>query len=60
MTTHEPELAAKLATHVVLLDRGRLLCSGSVNEALTSDHLNRLYRLPVEVIHVAGRRIVLW
>jgi iron complex transport system ATP-binding protein len=60
LTTHEPELAAALATHVVLLDRGRVLCSGPVSETLTSDQLGRLYGIPIEVVEFAGRRVVLW
>jgi len=60
LTTHEPELAAALATHVVLLDRGCVLSSGPPSETLTSDQLSRLYRIPIEVVEVAGRRVVLW
>jgi iron complex transport system ATP-binding protein len=60
MTTHEPELALELASHVVLLDQGRLLYAGSVADGLTSERLSRLYQSPVEVRQVAGRRVVLW
>ncbi len=60
LTTHEPELAAALATHVVLLDQGRVLCSGPASETLTSEHLGQLYRIPIEVVEFAGRRVVLW
>jgi len=60
MTTHEPELASALATHVVLLECGRVLCAGPVADVLTSDHLGRLYRMPLDVVEVSGRRVVLW
>jgi iron complex transport system ATP-binding protein len=60
MTTHEPELASALATAVVLIDQGRVLFCGKPEEALTAQNLSRLYRLPVEVAHVSGRRVVLW
>ena len=60
LTTHEPELAAALATHVVLLDQGRVLRSGLVSETMTSDHLGQLYRIPIEVVEFSGRRVVLW
>jgi iron complex transport system ATP-binding protein len=59
-TTHEPELAAAVASFAVLLDRGRLLCAGPVREVLTSDLLSRLYRIPLEVVDLSGRRLVLW
>ena len=60
MTTHEPELASALASLVVLLDGGKVLFCGPPDEALTSQHLSLLYRLPVEVAAVSGRRVVLW
>jgi len=60
MTTHEPELASTLATHVVLLECGRVLCAGVPAGVLTSEHLGRLYRMPLEVVEVSGRRVVLW
>lgn len=60
MTTHEPELASALATHVVLLERGRVLCAGPPGDVLTAERLGSLYRMPVEVVEVSGRRVVLW
>jgi iron complex transport system ATP-binding protein len=60
MTTHEPELASALASAVVLMNEGRVLFCGPTDEALTTEHMSLLYRLPVEVVTVARRRIVLW
>ena len=60
MTTHEPELAVDLASHVVLMKQGRVLYAGSGEDALTSERLSQLYALPVQVGQVAGRKVVLW
>ena len=60
MTTHEPELAMDLASHVVLIHQGRVLYAGSAEEALTSERLSHLYQCPVQVTQVADRRVVLW
>ncbi len=60
MTTHEPELASILASSVVLMNEGKVHFCGPPDEALTRDHLSFLYRLPVDVIAVSGRKVVLW
>lgn len=60
MTTHEPELAMELASHVVLIRQGRVLHAGSAEEALTSERLSQLYQCPVQVAQVADRQVVLW
>ncbi len=58
-TTHEPALAADVAEFVVLLRRGRVLSHGPMREVLTSAHLSATYDVPVEVVEIAGRRIIL-
>jgi len=60
MTTHEPEVAAAIASTVVLLNEGRVLFCGATEDALTTQHLSLLYNLPVEVVTVKGRRMTLW
>jgi iron complex transport system ATP-binding protein len=60
MTTHEPELALGLASHVVLIRQGRVLHAGPADEALTSERLSELYQCPVEVAQVADRQVVIW
>ncbi|HTX78152.1 MAG TPA: ABC transporter ATP-binding protein, partial [Longilinea sp.] len=59
-TTHEPDVASVLATHLVLMQKGRILEAGTLDEVFTSQSLTRLYQLPVEVTDVSGRRVVLW
>jgi iron complex transport system ATP-binding protein len=59
-TTHEPEIASTLATHLVLMQNGRVLKTGTMEEVFTNHDLSILYQLPVSVVDVAGRRIALW
>jgi iron complex transport system ATP-binding protein len=59
-TTHEPDVAAAFATHLVLMQRGKVLRAGTVEEVLTSAELSALYQMPVQVVEVEGRLVVLW
>lgn len=59
-TTHEPDVAAAFATHLVLVQKGRVLRAGTLEEVLTGEALTELYRTPVRVLEVEGRRVVLW
>jgi len=60
LTTHEPEVAASLATHLVLMRGGQVLQTGSLAEAFTGECLSATYGVPVEVAQVHGRQVVLW
>lgn len=60
LTTHEPEVAAAIATHVVLMDRGRVLRAGDVDQVFTSESLSAAYGVQVQVHHLLGRKVVLW
>jgi iron complex transport system ATP-binding protein len=59
-TTHEPDVASALATHLVLMQEGEILETGTLEQVFTSHSLTRLYQLPVEVSIVSGRRVALW
>lgn len=59
-TTHEPDVASALASHLVLMQKGRVLKTGTLEEIFTSQELTRLYQLPVSVANVEGRRVALW
>ncbi|MCX6028805.1 MAG: ABC transporter ATP-binding protein [Chloroflexi bacterium] len=60
LTTHEPEVAAGLATHLVLMRGGQVLQAGPLLETFSSDRLSAAYGVPVEVAQVHGRQVVLW
>jgi len=54
-TTHDPNEAAAVADHVVLLRRGWIEAQGSVHETLTPYHLRATYGVEVQVIDYNGR-----
>ncbi len=60
LTTHEPEVATAIATHVVLMSQGKMFQSGPVDQVFTGENLSAAYGLPLEVHRLNGRRIVLW
>lgn len=60
LTTHEPELAAMIATHLVLMRKGQVLQSGLLDQVLTASNLSACYGVPVGVLSVEGRRMILW
>ena len=59
-TTHEPEVAAAIATHLVLMQKGRVLKTGTLNEVFNSQNLTQLYQSPVTVLEMQGRKVALW
>lgn len=59
-TTHEPDVASALATHLVLMRKGEILKTGTLEDVFTAQNLSQLYQLPVDVIDVAGRKIAIW
>lgn len=58
-TTHDPALAASLATHAVLLQSGRVLAAGAAETVLTGANLSRLYGTPMD-IERRGGRVAVW
>ncbi len=58
-TTHEPDLAAAVADHLVLMRAGAPLAAGPLAAVFTSENLSLTYETPVRVAQVEGRRIVL-
>lgn len=58
-STHDPNLAASMADHVVLLGRGAVLASGPAESVLTGDLLSTTYGVPVKVAACEGRRVIL-
>ena len=60
LTTHEPDVAAVVATHLVLVKAGQVQRAGTVSAELTTQSLSDLYGRPVEVAQVGNRSVVLW
>jgi len=62
IVTHELNLAAELANHLILLDGGRCLAQGKPEQVLQSDLLSRVFRTHVLVDRnpSSGRPRVTW
>lgn len=60
LTTHEPDVAAAIATHLVLMCEGRVFRAGSLNDVFTTENLSETYGIPVRVSRVDGQQIVQW
>jgi iron complex transport system ATP-binding protein len=54
IVTHNLGLAARLASRVLLFDRGRLAIAGAPQDVLTSETLSRVYGWPVDVVPHPG------
>jgi iron complex transport system ATP-binding protein len=54
-TTHDPNEAAAIADHVVLLRKGQIEATGRARETLTPEHLQATYGVNVEVVEHNGR-----
>lgn len=59
LTTHDPNLAAAVAGHAVLMRAGQVLAAGPTATVLTAELLSATYGTPVSVHQVDGRRIIL-
>jgi len=57
-STHDPEAAALIADHLVLMRAGEVLDSGDLEQVFTSEILSRVYGTWVEVIPINGLRVV--
>jgi iron complex transport system ATP-binding protein len=60
LTTHEPDVAAAVATHLVLVKAGQVFSAGTFEEGFTTQALTGVYGRPVEVAKVGERQVVLW
>ncbi len=59
-STHEPDIAAAIATHIVLVRGGRVLRAGPRAEVFTGIDLTATYGVPVEIARIGDREVVLW
>jgi iron complex transport system ATP-binding protein len=57
-TTHDPEAAALVADHLVLMRTGEVLDTGLMENTFTSEKLSKTYGTPVNVIRMDGLWIV--
>jgi iron complex transport system ATP-binding protein len=59
-TTHEPDVASALATHLVLMRKGQILVTGRTQDAMTSANMSELYNMPIQVKLLDGKHVVIW
>lgn len=57
---HDLNIAAKFADNLLLLHQGKLVCSGSREEVLTSSHIRKVYRMEPEIYESADRYFLLF
>ncbi|MDO5371353.1 ABC transporter ATP-binding protein [Paracoccus sp. (in: a-proteobacteria)] len=57
LSTHDPDQAAALGERALLLNRGGVIVSGRVEQALTAANLTRLYGIPVRCDHTRDGRL---
>ena len=57
-TTHDPESAAAIADHLILLREGRILRWGPLAQVLTTENLSRTYGTPLQVLRVDHHWVV--
>jgi iron complex transport system ATP-binding protein len=60
LTTHEPEVAAEIATYLVLMRDGQVQHAGPLVDEFTTEQLTAVYGVPVQVREVLGRRVAIW
>lgn len=58
-TTHDPDSAAAVAKHLVLMRDGKALEAGPMDEVLTDEALSETYGVPVRVLRVDGHPVIL-
>lgn len=58
-STHDPDAAAMIADHVILLKAGAVLDAGLIEKVLTSEKLTQTYGTEVKVLEIDGRLVTL-
>lgn len=55
LVTHHLEEIPQGVTHCLLINRGRIVAAGPLEETLTADHLSATFETPLAVAHTDGR-----
>lgn len=58
-STHDPDAAAMIADHVILLKSGAVLDAGKIRAVLTSEKLTETYGTEVKVLNIDGRLVTM-
>ena len=60
LTTHEPDVAAAIVTHLALMCEGQVYQTSLLSPVFTAEHLSVTYNVPASVTQVDGRQIAPW
>ncbi|GAB4480439.1 MAG: ABC transporter ATP-binding protein [Anaerolineales bacterium] len=60
MTSHDPQLVLALADQVILLRHGKVFRQGSLDEVFTSETLQAMYAIPLQITTVGGKKTLQW
>ena len=55
LVTHHLEELPRGLTHLLLLNHGRVVAQGPIDEVLTSENLSEAYEMPLKLTSVDGR-----
>ncbi len=58
-TTHDPESAAAIADHVILMRSGRVLRQGRLDEVFNAANLSETYGTDLDVARIEGTNVIL-
>ena len=60
LTTHDPQMAYRLATKVILMKNGQVYKIGAPKDVLTTQDLSETYDVPVEVKRIEDQLLFIW
>jgi iron complex transport system ATP-binding protein len=58
-STHDPDEAADIADHLILLRGGKAMQTGSTKNVFTKENFEKLFNMPVDVININGKKVLL-
>lgn len=58
-STHDPDEAADIADHLILLQGGKAMQMGATRKVFTKENFEKLFNMQVEVININGKKVLL-
>ncbi len=58
-STHDPDEAADIADHLILLQAGKAMQTGSTKNVFTKENFEKLFNMPVDVVNINGKKVLL-
>lgn len=57
---HDINFAASFSDHIILMDDGKVVSSGTVEEVMTPETLEKIYDIPFEIVHLNNKRYCMY